>query len=309
MTIEPFRTPSELAIAPQDAAISRLATWAESASAAHRVAESLAQSAFVPAQFRGKPIELTAAILAGIEVGLSPMAAMRSFDIISGVAAPRAITLRAIVQSFGHEMVLVESTATRCDEWQGVTWTMDRARDLGLVAKDNWKKQPAAMLVARATSELARLIASDAILGIGYSSEEIADGGSYEAQVAADVTTPATSSGTRKMSRQTVAAPTAEPEPETESVAEESPYLNTSSGLAKRMFAAMNENGITDRAERLAYVSAVLGRDVFSSSDMTDADAEQVIAALELGKQGISIVVDTSTGEIDPTIDESWGQA
>ena len=60
----------------------------------------------------------------------------------------------------------------------------------------NWKKQPGAMLVARATSEACRLVAADAILGIGYSSEEIADGGSYDEQVAETTTTPATSTGT-----------------------------------------------------------------------------------------------------------------
>lgn len=172
-------------VSPQDAAVVRLTEWATSARAAHAVAQSLVQTSFVPAQFRGKPEEATAAILSGLEIGLSPMSALRAFDIIQGQAAPRAITLRAVVQAAGHEMELIESTNTRCRmrgrrrgaaEWQAVTWTIDRAKDLGLVGKDNWKKQPGAMLVARCTSELARLIASDAILGIGYSSEEIADG-------------------------------------------------------------------------------------------------------------------------------------
>ncbi|NUS58000.1 MAG: hypothetical protein HOV66_24590, partial [Streptomycetaceae bacterium] len=81
----------------QSRAVQRLGEWAQSADAAFRVAERLVQSAFVPAAFRGKPIEAAAAILAGSEVGLSPMAALRSFDVIQGQAAPRAITLRAVV--------------------------------------------------------------------------------------------------------------------------------------------------------------------------------------------------------------------
>lgn len=214
----------------QDAAVRRLSDWAHAADAAYQVAGRLVQSSFVPAAFRGKQVEATAAILAGSEVGLSPMSALRAFDVIQGQAAPRAITLRAIVQSYGHSMVLVESTDTRCrmkgkrrgeTEWQNVTWTMDRARALGLVGKDNWKKQPGAMLVARATSELARLIGSDAILGIAYSSEEINDGQVPEHVATAE--TPAPSSGTRRMSRKLKTEPelAADPaEPTDEAIAE-----------------------------------------------------------------------------------------
>ena len=287
--------PTSLATS-QDAAVHRLAEWAQSADAAYQVATRLSESAFVPQQFRGKPVETTAAILAGLEVGLSPMQAIRSFDIISGTAAPRAIMLRALVQSHGHEMVLVESTATRCrmkgrrrgsEEWQPVTWTIERAQSLGLTGKDNWKKQPAAMLMARATSELARLIASDAILGICYSSEEIADGGTYDQDMASDTIKPAEPTGMRRMSRKP-AEPVVEavivddvlPTEGEQGPPTESPLLNTRGGLAKRMFAALGDAGLSDKDDRLLYISDLLGRPVGSSSEMTDADAERVIAAL-----------------------------
>jgi hypothetical protein len=198
----------------QSDAVSRLAEWAQSATAASHVAEQLVRSSFVPESFRGKAHEATAAILAGLEVGLAPMAALRSFDVIQGQAAPRAVTLRAIVQSQGHEIELVESTASRCkmrgrrhgsQTWQEVTWTFDRARQLGLTTKSNWKSQPQAMLVARATSEIARLVASDAILGIAYSIEEIADGAGggvdVPAVTAAAESTSTATQGTRRMSR------------------------------------------------------------------------------------------------------------
>ena len=180
--ITPYQPAAQVArVDAQTIAVQRLTEWAHSADAAYAIAEKLVQSSFVPVGFKGKPVEATAAILAGLEIGLQPMAALRSFDVIQGQAAPRAITLRAVVQSYGHEMVLVESTNTRCKmrglrrgstEWQSVTWTLDRAKDLGLTGKDNWKKQPGAMLVARATGELARLIAADAILGIAEQIKE-----------------------------------------------------------------------------------------------------------------------------------------
>lgn len=284
MSIQQYEERSAVELSTmQDAAVTRLGEWAQSADAAYQVAERLSSSAFVPAQFKGKPVELTAAILSGLEVGLSPMQAMRSFDIIQGQAAPRAITLRALVQSHGHEMVLVESNASRCvmkgrrrgsAEWQKVTWTMDRARDLGLASKDGWKKQPTAMLLARATSELARLIASDAILGIGYSSEEVADGGNYEAAVAEVTTTPAPASGTRKMSRR--------PKP----AAEDGAPVRDEEGQRNAMFATFGDAtkiGLMgdEREARLVYIGTVIGRDVESSNDLTWDEVSAVIDALK----------------------------
>lgn len=284
MSIQQWEQRAEVALStPQDAAIARLTEWAQSADAAYQVATRLSDSAFVPQQFRGKPVETTAAILAGLEVGLSPMQAIRSFDIIQGQAAPRAITLRALVQAHGHEMVLVESNASRCrmkgrrkgsSEWQTVTWTIERARDLKLDGKDNWKKQPAAMLVARATSELARLIASDAILGVGYSSEEVADGGTYDAGVSDVTTTPTRKSGTRKMSRR--------PKP----AAEDGTPVRDEEGQRAAMFATFNDAtsiGLMsdERGVRLDYIGQVLGREVETSNDLTWDDVSQVIDALK----------------------------
>jgi hypothetical protein len=52
----------------------RLMQWAEAASATHRMAQMLVRTSFVPEAFHGKPDEAAAAILAGLEVGLEPMA-------------------------------------------------------------------------------------------------------------------------------------------------------------------------------------------------------------------------------------------
>lgn len=287
--LETYQNRSGVALSTsQDLAVQRLGEWAHSAQAAYQVAENLVRTSFVPEGFRGKPHEATAAILSGLEVGLSPMAALRSFDVIQGTAAPRAVTLRAIVQSAGHEMEIVESNATRCKmrgrrrgatAWQEVAWTIDRAKALKLTGKSNWQNQPQAMLVARATSELARLIAADAILGIGYSSEEIADGGASDTQVTADTTAP-TTTGTRKMSRATVQRPATEPEQPADEPQSADPDPITQPQI-KKMAAAMNELGMTDRDMALAYVADVIGRSVESRNDLTKDEASRVIDALE----------------------------
>ncbi|MEV7654591.1 hypothetical protein AB0O39_10515 [Streptomyces anulatus] len=158
-----------------------LMEWVESARQANLVAQSLANTSFAGA-YRGKPDEITAAILTGQELGLQPMTALKSIDVIQGQPALRAHAMRAIVQHQGHDIELVESDDTHCvmrgrrkgaETWQAVTWDIPRAQRLGLLGKDQWKKQPKTMLVARATGELCRLIASDALHGLPYAAEEV----------------------------------------------------------------------------------------------------------------------------------------
>jgi hypothetical protein len=265
----------------QNQAVDRLAEWADAAIAAHQVAESLVKTSFVPEAFRGKAHEATAAILSGSEVGLSPMASLRSFDIINGVAAPRALTLRAIVQSQGHRIWTHESTATRAivkgirrgdNREQMSRWDMDRADALGLKSKDNWKRQPQAMLVARATSELARMIAADAILGIGYTVEELQDEKAGIVELAEpDAPAPAT----QRMSRPRKTAP-----------AEGVDVPAIGPAQVTKIHVGFSELGIEDRDDRLAYSSRVLGKRVASHKDLTVAQGSRIIEQIESDKAG-----------------------
>jgi hypothetical protein len=272
------------------ATFDRLARWAEAAQAAHGMATSLVQTSFVPEAFRNKPHEATAAILAGAEIGLDPMAALRSFDIIQGTAAPRANTLRAVVQSRGHEIVVAESTATRAvvrgrrrgeANWQESRWTIERAKGLNLTGKKNWREQPGAMLVARATAECARLIASDAILGIPYASEELDDG--IEAPPVDEV------KPTRRTAQRAarpvepvetvVPARVDEPEPEFDTDPEEAEPITTAQ--QRKLHALLRDKGLGNRDAGLRAISMILEHPVGSTKELTKADAMTVIDRLE----------------------------
>lgn len=177
--------PAEVSLA-QDA-VARLVSWAETARAAHQLATSLVKTTFVPAQYRGNPDEAAAAILAGAELGIpGPLAALRAFHPINGTPTLSALAMRGIVQSHGHDVRIVVSDDTRAEvavrrkgdtDWQTSVWTIERARLAGLVGgkNPNWKTNPTAMLVARATSEGCRWVASDALMGMPYSAEELQD--------------------------------------------------------------------------------------------------------------------------------------
>lgn len=165
-----------------DAQPSPLVKWVDELVRAEQIAGALAKTSFVPASLRGKPEDIAAAILAGLELGLQPMATLRSIDVIQGTPALRAHAMRGLVQSYGHEVELLESTATQCvmrgrrkgvEKWQTVTWDIPRATKLGLMNKDQWRKQPQTMLVARATGEICRLIASDVLYAMPYAAEEL----------------------------------------------------------------------------------------------------------------------------------------
>lgn len=207
-----------------------LETWAFDLWQAKQIADRLVSTSFVPRTYSGRADEAAAAIMTGREIGLSPLAALRAIDIIQGTPAMRAITLRALVQNSGHEIWTEESTATRAvvrgrrrgsDKVETSEWSIDRARTMQLLGKDNWKKQPTAMLLARATSEIARLIAADVLLGLPYSVEELDDLGQPEAQAKAE--TPAPKRTTRTARRAPLPERHAEPAPEAAPVEQDVP--------------------------------------------------------------------------------------
>ncbi|MGH8876940.1 MAG: hypothetical protein ACRD0P_06320 [Stackebrandtia sp.] len=179
---------AEAAPAAPTGDLSELAQWAADARQVAAVATSLARTSFVPQQYRERPAEVTAAILAGHEVGMQPIAALRSINVIQGTPSMSAVAMRGLVQSQGHQIRVVEATADRAvvhgrraaligneEEVHESVWTVDRAKQLGLTGKQNWKVQPQAMLVARATAECCRLTAADVLLGIPYATEELDD--------------------------------------------------------------------------------------------------------------------------------------
>jgi hypothetical protein len=266
-----------------DNAMDRLGRWLQQADAVFAIAQKVCGTSFAPAAYRGKPDEAAAAMLAGAELGFDPMASLRAFDNIQGIPAPKAITLRAVVLGRGHQVEIVESTGERAvvrgrrdglGDWQSSVWDIDRARRMDLLKKDQWQKQPQAMLVARATAEVCRWIAADAIMGMPYASEEIQD-------------QPALAPSPAPGRRLTMADLDAEPEP----AADDTPQWLPADGepmtgkQRAQMFALWGElgygNSEEDRRKRLWLTAQILGLESLESSGDLDAvEANRVIAAL-----------------------------
>lgn len=269
----PTNHSTAIALPSADHAAGRLVEWAQAADAAYRVADMLCATQFAPAAYRGKAQEATAAILAGAEVGLSPMASLRAFDVIQGTPAPKAITLRAIVQGKGHEIRIDESTADRAvvsgrrkgdADWQTSTWDIARAQQMALTEKSEWKKQPGAMLIARATAEVCRWIAADAIMGMPYTAEEIRDSdGGFEARPAPKRVTAAEILGT------------AIDEP---AVVVERTDDDLKAAL-QAMFAALKAADLGGPDQQLRYIAEEIGREVRGSGDLTVDEVHRITNA------------------------------
>lgn len=275
---------AELAMPAQDQTIARLVEWAQAADAAYQMSRKLSNTSFVPAKYRGKPEEMAAAMLAGAELGIDPMASLRAFHDIQGTPTPSATTLRAVVQGHGHEIRIEQSTdevavvsgrRKGAEDWQTSTWTYARADRAGFPKKNpNWNTQRAAMLVARASSEVCRWIGSDAIMGMPYSAEELQDMGPAEyVPVQPKVTAAEVLGGVDDRP-----AEVAQVEPVSAPPVNAEPLTRAQQG---KMFALFGEKGINSPAAQRDFVAEVIGRQIASRGDLTKDEAKAVIDALE----------------------------
>lgn len=276
-----------------------LTLWINEFAGVAKLAAELARTPFVPDSLRvyrdggGRIVKredgtydpettaawVTAAIMSGQEVGLEPMAAIQNIYISNGRPGLTALAHRGIVQRAGHEMWVDEATSQRAivkghakgsTHVQFVKWDMDRARAKKLDQKPNWRADPEGMLKARATAELARLIGADVLLGLPYTVDELRDGDG-DVDVPTAVVEPPT--GKQRRTRRTTPVKQAAAElgipvlevalPE----ADEPPMMSTAQ--RKAMFAAFGHIGVTDDADRLAMTSALVGRDVRTSNDLS----------------------------------------
>ncbi|GAC81670.1 hypothetical protein SAMN04488550_4175 [Gordonia malaquae] len=149
---------------------------------AHQIATALSATAFVPQHFRGKPEDCAAAILYGSTVGMDPMTSLQNLYVISGKPALYSRPMVGIVLSHGHEIWTDEETPEKvvvCGRRKGSStierseWTIERAKKAGYTSNKKYQTDPRSMLYARASGDVARRVAPDALLGMAYNVEEL----------------------------------------------------------------------------------------------------------------------------------------
>jgi hypothetical protein len=147
-----------------------------------RLAETLAaaKGGFIPDHFR-TPAQVAAVILAGRELGVGPMASLRSFYLVNGKLGMDAsfVSGRMLAHGIGlewlsdtDECASVRLTRPGCAPYTS-TFTRQDAERAGLWNSATWRKYPRAMLRARAITAGARAYAADAFSGSVYTREEL----------------------------------------------------------------------------------------------------------------------------------------
>ena len=275
------------------------------------LANAVANTDFVPKALRDNPAAITAAILYGDEVGLGPMQSLAR--IASSTAARRWPPKRSAPSSSppGTTLWIEESIdhalhrrrpppRLRPDQPRHLDHRRRQTRRTRRQAKTGGQ-YPRAMLLARASAELARAVFADVIGGLA-ATEELDDTDTPTAPVAALPPAPDGPAETKPTTRRrrarttpaaTVSAPSAAPaepelpplpgEPEPEPAKPSEPAL-------RKMFVLFSELGMRDRDARLAWASRELGRELESAAQLTDAETSHLIDAL-------LVAVDEARGE------------
>lgn len=147
----------------------------------HQMATMLLKSGFLPQAIR-TPEQALAVMITGKELNLGFMESLRSINIIQGKPCMSAQLLLGLCYRT-KEVELASSEVETDQEHVFVLkrkgspaykskFTAKDAENMGLLGKDNWKKQRATMLKWRAISAACRVVFPDAISGV-YTPEEI----------------------------------------------------------------------------------------------------------------------------------------
>jgi hypothetical protein len=236
-------------------------------------ARAVSVAALLPQAYRGKPADIMLAMGLGQAMGLSPAESLYRIDVIQGKPTASAELIAANVRKAGHKLRVFgdDQSATaiiiRADDPDfEFKVTRDRAwaQQMGLTSKDNYKKQPGTMLQWRAITAVARLACPEALYGVAYTPDEMGDvPAARSGGLGAVLGEPVSEDAERFVDENGVKAA-------------ESPLLNTRSPLAKAMYAAINDAGIT-KEETPGLYQQVTGREVTSSKDLTDDEARAVL--------------------------------
>lgn len=149
-------------------------------------AKAVCQSDIIPTVYRGKPANILVAVGYGAPLGLTPMQSLQDISVINGKPTASASFIASHVRMAGHKLRInkdekalsVTATIVRSDDPDyPISVTRDKAwaQQMGLLNKDNYRKQPLTMLTWRAITAVAREACPEILYGVQYSPDELHD--------------------------------------------------------------------------------------------------------------------------------------
>ena len=149
-----------------------------------KYAQALAQAGLLPKQYRDSPGDILLALAYADALALPVAQIFTGIHVIEGRPSMSAELMGALVRRAGHRIRSTGDAASataeivRRDDPEFTyrsTFTIVDAKQAGLLSKDVWKRYPAAMLLARATSAVCRAGAADVLAGVSYVPEELGE--------------------------------------------------------------------------------------------------------------------------------------
>lgn len=149
------------------------------------IASSAIKSGLLPSSIKSPEAALIIA-LKGFELGLPPMASLGHIHVVNGKPGCSAEIMLAEIRSKHPNCVIniIQSDAKACiieaarkkeDKLSRFEFTIDEARQAGLLSKDVWKNYPSDMLWARCVTRMKRRLFTEILSGISHTPEELED--------------------------------------------------------------------------------------------------------------------------------------
>lgn len=155
--------------------VEKLRQHAELKQMAFEYADFITQTGACPTIYKGKPLDAAAAIIRGTALGFDPDGALEAFFVIQGKTGMYARAMIAVAENVGCRVWEEEATdesVTWCgtrpgdDKVERVTWDTARVKLAGYDKNAKYKSNPLEMKRAKCQSELARILAPGALMGL-----------------------------------------------------------------------------------------------------------------------------------------------
>jgi len=186
-TVMRSRQAAGLALVPPSAAALPAAQDAGRLATEITYAQEIAKAGdMLPASYRMKPGAVLLVNQWAQKHDVDILTAMQTVAFVQGRPVIDATMQRALAERAGYRVKVLDDECTdesakvevwRDDELIGsASYTIDQAKTAGLAGKDNWRKNPGDMLVARATTRAIKRHAPAVLLGllVGDEAEQVA---------------------------------------------------------------------------------------------------------------------------------------
>ena len=156
-----------------------------------KFAEFYSKSGMIPADYQGKPANVLVAINWGLEVGISPLSALKYISLVNGRPAIWGDGLLAICQNHPQYLGMEETSEGEGQNYKATCvvkrenkngdinetiniFSYAKAQRAGLLTRQTWKQYPERMMQLRARGFALRDAFADAVAGI-ITAEEAQD--------------------------------------------------------------------------------------------------------------------------------------